>query len=111
MIGRCGPTGGVGGPGMAGVAVGESRSGGVEGGAELVELGLVAAHPVALAGDLDDGGVVQEAVEHGDGDGRVVEDLAPFGDAGGDLAAEQKRGSSVSGSTLTPLAQHCQGSD
>ena len=30
----------------------------------------------------------------------------PFlGELGGDLAAEQKRGSSVSGSTLTPLTQ------
>ncbi len=37
----------------------------------------MAAHAVAVAVDLQDGGVVQEAVEDRDGDGVVVEDLAP----------------------------------
>ena len=39
------------------------------------------AHAVAVAVDLQDGGVVQETVEDRGGDGRVFEDLAPAGDA------------------------------
>ena len=41
----------------------------------------MAAHAVAVAGDVQDGGVVQEAVQDGGGDGGVFEDLAPGGDA------------------------------
>ena len=41
----------------------------------------VAAHAVAVAGDREHGGVVQEAVEDRGGDGRVFEDRAPVGDA------------------------------
>jgi hypothetical protein len=41
----------------------------------------VAAHSVAVAGDREDGGVVEEAVEDGGGDGGVFEDVAPVGDA------------------------------
>jgi len=41
----------------------------------------VAAHAVALAVDLKDCGVVEEAVEDRGGDGGVFEDLAPAGDA------------------------------
>jgi len=36
---------------------------------------------VAVAVDLQDGGVVQETVEDRGGDGGVFEDLAPDGDA------------------------------
>ena len=53
---------------------------GVKAGSELGELGAVAAHAVAVAVDLHDGGVVQEPVEDRDGDGGVFEDLTPFGD-------------------------------
>ena len=51
------------------------------GGAEAFGLGAVGAHAVALALDLEDDASVEEAVEHGGGDHRVVEDLAPAGDA------------------------------
>ncbi len=44
------------------------------------ELGVLA-QPVAGAFDLDDGGVVQEAVEQCGGDDGVAEHLAPFGEA------------------------------
>src|ERR1035441_6119883 len=40
----------------------------------------VAAHAVAIAGDGEDAGVVQQAVKDGGRDGRVFEDLAPVGD-------------------------------
>ena len=53
----------------------------VEAGAELLEAGAVAAHAVAIAIDLEDGGVVEEAVEDRGGDGGVFEDLAPARDA------------------------------
>ena len=43
--------------------------------------GAVGAHAVALAVDLEDDRAVQEPVEHGGGDHRVVEDLAPARDA------------------------------
>src|SRR3954466_1777571 len=52
-----------------------------EGGSEGGDGVAVATHAVAVAGDGEDGGVVQEAVEDGGGDGGVVEDLAPVGDA------------------------------
>jgi len=39
--------------------------------------GPVGAHPVAVAVDLEHGAAVQEPVEHGRGDHRVVEDPAP----------------------------------
>jgi hypothetical protein len=42
---------------------------------------LVLTHAVAVAVDVDDDGAVQEPVEHGGGDGGVVEDVAPGGDA------------------------------
>ena len=49
--------------------------------AELVEAGLVGAHAVGRPVDGDDGGVVQEAVEDGGGDGGVGQHGAPVGDA------------------------------
>ena len=52
----------------------------VEAGAELLEAGAVAAHAVAVAIDLEDGGVVKESVEDRGGDGGVFEDLAPARD-------------------------------
>jgi hypothetical protein len=52
----------------------------VEAGAESLEAGAVAAHSVAVAINLKDGGVVEEAVEDRGGDGGVFEDLAPLGD-------------------------------
>jgi len=39
----------------------------------------VGAHAVAVAFDLQDGGVLQEAVEDRGGDGGVFEDLVPAG--------------------------------
>jgi hypothetical protein len=47
----------------------------------LLQTGAVAAHAVAVVVDLQDRGVVQQPVEDRDGDGAVVEDRAPFGDA------------------------------
>lgn len=49
-------------------------------GSECVDGVAVGAHAVAVAVDGDDGGVVQEPVENGDGDGGGLEDLAPAGD-------------------------------
>jgi len=48
--------------------------------------GVVVAESVGLAVEVDDHRAVQEAVEHGGGDGGVAEDLAPCADAavGGD---------------------------
>ena len=45
--------------------------------AELAGAGPVGAHPVGLAGDVEHHGSVQQPVEHGGGDHRVVEDLSP----------------------------------
>lgn len=42
---------------------------------------MVAAHPVGGPVDRQHDAVVEEAVEDGGGDGCVVEDLAPAGDA------------------------------
>jgi hypothetical protein len=42
---------------------------------------LVAAHAVAPTADVDDDGVVDEAVDDGGGDDLVGEDLAPTGEA------------------------------
>ena len=53
----------------------------MEAGAERLEAFLVAAHPVGGAVDRQDDAVVEQAVEDGGGDGGVVEDLAPAGDA------------------------------
>jgi len=39
------------------------------------------AEPVAGALDLDDDGMVQQAIEQGRGDNRAAEDVAPFGEA------------------------------
>lgn len=61
--------------------------------AEVVGAGAVGAHAVALAVDVEYDGAVQEAVEHGDGDGGVVEDLAPGGDA--EVGGEHGRGLEV----------------
>ena len=47
------------------------------GAAEFVGVGAVGAHAVALAVDVEHDGSVEESVEHGGGDGGVVEDLAP----------------------------------
>src|SRR5581483_11364961 len=55
--------------------------GGLEAGAELLDAVVVAAHPVAGAVDREHGAVVEEPVEDGGGDGGVLEDLAPVGDA------------------------------
>src|SRR5581483_5308463 len=40
----------------------------------------VGAHPVAVAGDVDDDAAMQEPIEHRGGDGGVVEDVAPGAD-------------------------------
>ena len=53
----------------------------MEAGAEGLDAFLVAAHSVGGAVDREDGAVVEEAVEDRGGDGCVVEDLAPGGDA------------------------------
>ena len=44
---------------------------------EFAGSGAVGAHAVAVAGDVADGGSVEVPVEHGRGDGGVVEDVAP----------------------------------
>jgi hypothetical protein len=48
-----------------------------EGGSEGCDGVAVAAHSVAVAGHGEHGGVVEEAVEDGGGDGGVFEDVAP----------------------------------
>ena len=47
---------------------------------------MVVAEAVGVAVEVEDDGSVEEAVEHGGGDGGVAEDVAPGGDAavGGD---------------------------
>ena len=48
--------------------------------------GVVVAEAVGLAVEVEDDGSVQQAVEHGGGDGGVAEDLSPgvHGPVGGD---------------------------
>src|SRR6056297_1526329 len=56
------------------------RDGGVRAGVLRNEIGM-GAKAVAGALDLDDDGVVQQAVEQRGGDDGIAEDLAPFGEA------------------------------
>ena len=49
--------------------------------AEGVGAGVVVAEPVGVAVEVEHDRAVQEAVEHGGGDGGVAEDLAPGADA------------------------------
>ena len=58
------------------------------------EIGVLA-QPVAGAFDLDDDGVMQQAVEQRGGDDGIAEDLAPFGKAavgGQDHGASSRSG-------------------
>ena len=51
------------------------------GSAECVGSGVVIAEAVAVAVEVEHDGSVEEAVEHGGGDGGVAEDFAPSGHA------------------------------
>src|SRR5881227_3392003 len=50
-------------------------------GSSGLRAGLVGAHAVALAADVEDGGVAEQAVDDGGGDDRIGEDMAPVGEA------------------------------